>query len=110
MLPPIIFSAIIYWHAGLHDDPINFLIFGIVVTMVNVVSSTLCLAVGALVRSLSLANLIAGLCLLYSLLLCGYASEGCATMGVVVVCCVLCVLLLRSGGWVMEACQSDCDS
>ena len=41
----------------------------------NVISATVCLAVGALVRNLSLANLVASLALLYALLLCGCVRE-----------------------------------
>lgn len=35
VLPPIIYSAMVYWHAGLHDDPYNFFIFVAIVTLVR---------------------------------------------------------------------------
>lgn len=102
VLPPIIFSALVYWQAGLHDHPDNFIIFGVVITLVsvwcvrccfgvrtfmcprtapqvNLISAAVCLSVGALVRDLCLANLAASLVLLFQLLLCGLLSHNSST-------------------------------
>ena len=101
VLPPIIFSALVYWQAGLHDHPDNFIIFGVVITLVsvwcvryfgvrtfmcprtapqvNLISAAVCLSVGALVRDLCLANLAASLVLLFQLLLCGLLSHNAST-------------------------------
>lgn len=71
VLPPIIFSAAIYFQAGMNDLPERFLWFTVVLTLVNVIAASICLAVGALIPNLSLGNLVASLILLFCLLMCG---------------------------------------
>jgi len=58
IIPPVMFSLIIYQMTGLQDDPVKFIIFMMLMILTNVVAGSFCLAISALSVNVGQANFI----------------------------------------------------
>ncbi|GAA5807746.1 hypothetical protein MFLAVUS_001122 [Mucor flavus] len=71
VVPPLMMALISYSMVGLVEEPIVFLKFLLVLVLFNLTAASLCLAIGIIVKNISLANLIACMAILFSMLFAG---------------------------------------
>ncbi|KAI9270313.1 hypothetical protein EDC94DRAFT_512884 [Helicostylum pulchrum] len=71
VVPPFMMALISYSMVGLVEEPIVFLKFLLVLVLFNLTAASLCLAIGIVVKNISLANLIACMAILFSMLFAG---------------------------------------
>ncbi|KAI7896193.1 P-loop containing nucleoside triphosphate hydrolase protein [Mucor mucedo] len=71
VVPPLMMAIISYSMVGLVEEPIVFFKFLLVLILFNLTAAALCLAIGIIVKNISLANLIACMAILFSMLFAG---------------------------------------
>jgi ABC-type multidrug transport system ATPase subunit len=76
VLPPVLFSAIVYWLVGLRNDAFAFATFTFGIVLVNVVATAACFAASSISESLSNANLLAVIYFVFSTLFGGLFFSG----------------------------------
>ena len=72
VLPPALFAFIFYWVAGFGHDVDKFVVFGSILVLTSLVFGAICMLIGALCSSTRVANVVATLVLLFSLLFGGF--------------------------------------
>lgn len=71
VVPPLMMALISYSMVGLVEGVNEFLKFLLVLVLFNLTAAALCLAIGIVVKNLSLANLLACMAILFSMLFAG---------------------------------------
>jgi ABC-type multidrug transport system permease subunit len=75
VIPPLLLAAVTYYMIGYHPGLKHFLYYSMAMVLVGVVSTSMCLAISSSCPSLSMANLIAILILLFYLLFGGLLAN-----------------------------------
>ncbi|KAI9357705.1 P-loop containing nucleoside triphosphate hydrolase protein [Pilaira anomala] len=71
VVPPLMMAIISYSMVGLVEEPIVFFKFLLVLVLFNLTAASLCLAIGIMIKNISLANLVACMAILFSMLFAG---------------------------------------
>ncbi len=73
--PPLLLSAICYYMIGLSPWFYKFLIFTIIMILFNLVAGSVCIAIGSVVRSAAIGNVVAIVVFLIAALFSGYLAQ-----------------------------------
>jgi energy-coupling factor transporter ATP-binding protein EcfA2/ABC-type multidrug transport system permease subunit len=72
IFPPIVFASISYFLIGLYPDALTFAKFTLVLALFNIVVATFCFSLAVKIKARDLANLVATLSILFSMLFGGF--------------------------------------
>jgi ABC-type multidrug transport system permease subunit len=75
LFPPVFLAAICYYMIGLNPWFYKWVIFTIILVLFNIVAGALCIAIGSIVKSSSLGNVIAIVIILIAALFSGYLAQ-----------------------------------
>lgn len=72
MIPPLLFGSIVYYLVGFYSDSMTFLRFILSLVLFNLSCSSICLVIAILIENHGVANLVASLTILFSMLFGGF--------------------------------------
>lgn len=72
VVPPTLYGSIIYYMVGLYDDSMVLINFLLILILFNLSISSMCLIIAILFKQASLGNLVASICMLFSMLFSGF--------------------------------------